>query len=100
MEITNIPKLTSQKAEETQKVKVPQRADNPYATAKATEDSADISAKARQMLSLRESYSKLEQKESTDIKKVQQKLEESGVRKLSSEEIVSSILQGTLFEAV
>ena len=101
MEISNIPKLPAQKAEETQKVKVPPKAgSNAYAANKAS-DQADISSKARQLLQLREAFRKLDAKEDSaqDVKQVEQKLEQ-GVSKLSSEEIVSSILQGTLFEVV
>jgi hypothetical protein len=97
MEVTNVQQILTQKAEESQKVKVPSKAAvNAYTATKPT-DSADISAKARQLLSLRESYGKLEKKDAADIQQIKEKLDE-GVNKLSSEEIVSSILKGTLFE--
>lgn len=104
MEITNIPKLPAQKAEESQKVnRIPPKAgSSAYAASKAA-DQADISPKARQLLQLREAYRKLDAKEEDQVKvealKVEEKLEQ-GVTKLSSEEIVSSILHGTLFEVV
>ena len=99
MEIFNIPKVSAQKAEETQKVKIPPKTgSNAYAAENAT-DKADISSKARQMLQMREAYRKLDAKEEANLQEVKDKLEE-GVHKLSSEEIVSSILQGTLFEVV
>jgi hypothetical protein len=101
MEISNIPKIQAQKAEETQKVKrVPPKAGSSAYAANKAEDQADISSKARQLLQLRESYRKLDAKEDDKaVKQTQDKLEQ-GVTKLSSEEIVSSILQGTLFEVV
>jgi hypothetical protein len=99
MEIGHIPKLAPQKAEESQKVKVPIKSGvNAYGAAQS-EDSAKISAKARLMLSLRDSYRKLEDEDGKKVVKVEEKLAE-GLHKLSSEEIVSSILQGTLFEVV
>lgn len=99
MEIGHIPKLAPQKAEESQKVKVPIKSGvNAYGEVKG-EDSAKISSKARLMLSLRDSFRKLENEDEKKAVKVEEKLEE-GVHKLSSEEIVSSILQGTLFEVV
>ena len=100
MEITNVPKIPAQKAEETQQEKrvPPKVGSNAYAADKA-KDSADISSKARQMLSLREAFKKLDTKEEAKLQDIKENLEE-GVHKLSSEEIVSSILQGTLFEVV
>jgi anti-sigma28 factor (negative regulator of flagellin synthesis) len=102
MEITNIPKLPAQKAEESQKVNrsPPKAGSNAYAASKAA-DQADISPKARQLLQLRESYRKLDdaKEEKVEAHKLEEKLEQ-GVTKLSSEEIVSSILHGTLFEVV
>ena len=99
MEIGHIPKLAPQKAEESQKVKAPIKSGVNAYVAASGEDSAKISSKARLMLSLRDSYRKLENNDEKKAVKVDEKVKE-GLHKMSSEEIVSSILQGTLFEVV
>ena len=97
MEVTNVPNLAAQKADESQKVKVPAKSASAYAAAKDA-DKADISSKARQLLSLREAYKKLDDK-AEKLDAVQES-QDRGVQELSSEEIVDSILKGTLFEVV
>ena len=99
MEVTNVPKFAPQKAEESQKVKAPARsAVNAYATTK-TQDSVDVSSKGRLLLNLRESYDKVPKKEAADVQQIKEKLDK-GTPALSSEEIVASILKGTLFEVI
>ena len=99
MEIGHIPKLAPQKAEESQKIKAPIKSSvNAYGEVKG-EDSAKISSKARLMLSLRDSYRKLENADEKKAAQVDEKVKED-LHKMSSEEIVSSILKGTLFEVV
>ena len=100
MEIGNIQNQGPLKAEELKEVKTARnRAINAYAKAERN-DSVDVSSKAKLLLKLRDSYDKLPEAKSTDqVKDVKDKLEKGTVR-LSSEEIVSSILQGTLFEVI
>ena len=100
MEIGNILNQGPQKAEKLDDVKTARnRATNAYAKT-APNDSVDVSSKAKLLLKLRDSYNKLPDAKSADqANDVKDKLK-NGTATLSSEEIVSSILQGTLFEAV
>jgi hypothetical protein len=100
MEIGNIQNQAPQKADELKEVKTARnRASNAYAKADRN-DSVDVSSKAKLLLKLRDSFEKLPEAKSADqAKDVKEKLEK-GTHALSSEEIVSSILQGTLFEVI
>lgn len=99
MEVRNLPNIATQKAEESQKVKAPARtAVNAYATTN-TQDSVDVSPKARLLLNLRESYDKIPQKEQATVEQIKEKMDK-GTPTLSSEEIVASILKGTFFEVI
>ncbi len=101
MEVNNIPKVAPQKTEESQKVKAPARSGvNAYAATTTPKDSVDVSSKGRLLLSLREKLDKLpDEKSAVDVKELKEKIDK-GIHKLSSEEIVASILKGTLFEAI
>jgi len=100
MEIGNIHNPATQKAEELREARpVSKRAAQAYSQVER-KDSVDVSSKAKLLHRLRESYDKLpDAKTSDQVKELQAKMEE-GVHKLSSEEIVSSILKGTLFDIV
>ena len=100
MEIGNIQNQGTLKAEELKETKaVRNRATNAYAKADRN-DSVDVSSKAKLLLKLRDSYDKLPEAKSADqAKEVKEKLAQ-GTTALSSDEIVSSILKGTLFEVL
>ncbi len=100
MEIGNIQNQGPLKAAELKDVKTARnRATNAYAKAERN-DSVDVSSKAKLLLKLRDSFDKLPEAKSADqVKDVKEKLEK-GTAPLSSEEIVRSILKGTLFEAI
>lgn len=100
MEVGNVNNIGPQKADELKEARlVRNRAVNAYAKADQ-KDSVDVSSKARLLHKLRDSYDKLpEAKNDQQVKEIKEKLEE-GVHKLSSEEIVSSILKGSLFDVI
>jgi anti-sigma28 factor (negative regulator of flagellin synthesis) len=100
MEIGNIQNQGPLKAEELKEAKsAKNRAVNAYAKAERN-DSVDVSSKAKLLLKLRESYDKLpDAKSAGQTAELKEKLEKGTVH-LSSEEIVSSILQGSLFEVI
>ena len=100
MEIGNIQNQGPQKAEELRETKPARnRAIDAYAKAERN-DSVDVSSKAKLLHKLRESYDKLpEVKADQQVKDVKENLDK-GTLRLTSEEIVSSILKGTLFEVV
>lgn len=100
MEVNNVQNLAARKTEESQKVKAPSRSGVDAYAATKNRDSADISAKGRTLLNLREKYDKLpEEKGDAQVQQLKEKVGE-GLHKLSSEEIVASILKGTLFEVI
>ena len=98
MEIGNIQNQGAPKAEELKETKSARtRATNAYAKAERS-DSVDVSSKAKLLHKLRDSYDKLpDPKNDAYVKDVKERLQK-GTVSLSSEEIVSSILQGTLFK--
>lgn len=97
MEIPYIPKTGYQKSEETKKIDIPQRLKvSNYAKDSQAADSIDLSAKAKLMQSLRAAYDKLPDNDRR-AKEVENKIIME-TYKLSSEEIVTHILKGTLFE--
>ncbi len=100
MEIGNIQNQGAPKAEELKEAKaLRSRSINAYAKAEQG-DSVDVSSKAKLLHKLRESYDKLpDAKGDSDVAVAKEELESSTV-KMSSEEIVSSILKGTLFEVI
>jgi hypothetical protein len=100
MEIGNIQNQAPQKAEKLDEAKTARnRAATAYAKADRN-DSVDVSSKAKLLLKLRDSYNKLPDAKSADqASSVKEKLQK-GTAGLSSEEVVSSILKGTLFEKV
>ena len=100
MEIGNVHNPVTQKAEELRETRPAARKAAQAYSQTERKDSVDVSSKAKLLHRLRESYDKLpDAKSAEEAKEARAKLEE-GVHKLSSEEIVSSILKGTLFEIV
>ncbi|HOO55991.1 MAG TPA: hypothetical protein PLN69_04155 [bacterium] len=96
MEIGNIHNIGPQKTDELKEAKpVKNQAAGSYSIADRG-DSVDVSSKAKLMQNLRSKYDKLPE---TNTDNLAEKLE-SGVYSLSAEEIVSSILRGTLFEVI
>jgi hypothetical protein len=100
MEVSNVNNLGSQKAEGLKETRLANsRSVNAYAKA-GQKDSVDVSSEAKLLHKLRTTYDKLP--EATSNVKAQDVKErtEQGVTSLSSEEIVTGILKGTLFEVI
>jgi anti-sigma28 factor (negative regulator of flagellin synthesis) len=101
MEIPFIPNETIQRSD-TQKAN-PVQATKAYgASGKKTADAGDavqISSKSKLMQKLRTSYAELEKQDEAKVIETKQQLEKSTVE-MSSEEIVTHILSGSLFDAV
>ena len=103
MEMPNVPKVPVTKTDETNKVKGADRVRaEAYGkvAAGSDEDRLNLSAKAKLMQTLRTSYDKLPDTNREAVETVKQKIADEGSVALSSEELVASILQGTLFEAL
>lgn len=100
MEVPIIPKNIVQKTEtpKTQAVNA-KKAYAAGAAKKADSDAIQISSKSKLMQKLRTQYDGLEKNEMIKAAEVREKLED-GTLKLSSEEIVQSILHGTIFETI
>ena len=100
MEVGNVHNTGPQKAEELRESRpVGKKAANAYAKVEQ-KDSVDVSSKAKLLLKLREAYDKLpEVKSDRDVKEMKEKVEKD-VLDMTSEDLVNSILKGTLFEIV
>ena len=102
MEVGNVQNIGPQKTDDLRETtRVRKDAVNAYAKVeKAEGDSVAVSSKAKLLHNLREQYDKKDEKaESTRIQELKDKIQE-GTQKLSAEEIVSSILRGSLFEMI
>lgn len=96
MEIPIVPKSSLYKAEDPAKVQKPtaaHKAAQAYKTEPSKSDSVDISSKSKLLQKLTKAYDEIEVKQAEKKTLV-------NVNALSSEEIVHSILRGTLFEIV
>ena len=103
MEFQFTPKVTVGKIDEPSRAKNVEKAktattakDNSYSVS----DALNLSPKAKLMQGLRTEYGKLTDAGGAKAEEIKQKLTEQGPTAMSSEEIVSSILQGTLFETL
>lgn len=102
MEFQITPRVTGGKIDETSR---PQATDKSKVAAYgktlvgAESDALNLSPKARLMQSLTATYDKLPGNEAK-VDEITRKINESGSHALSSEEIVSGILKGSLFEAI
>ncbi|HOY62776.1 MAG TPA: flagellar biosynthesis anti-sigma factor FlgM [bacterium] len=67
--------------------------------AAAQSDAVEISSKSRLMAKLKASYSELEKADAEKTKQIKEKLDLNTLE-LSSEEIVTHILKGTLFDSI
>lgn len=96
MEIPYVPKSTVYKAEDpakVQKTTAAHKAVKAYKTEPSRADSVDISSKSRLLQKLRKSFDDVEAAQAEKKNLV-------NVTALSSEEIVHSILRGTLFDTI
>lgn len=99
MEVSNQLHNIISKADEAKSTKMPLRPlSNAYRKVSADSDQVEVSGKGKLLLSLRESYKKLDAAAADGSKEVREKAQ--SVANLSSEEIVSHILRGTLFEII
>jgi hypothetical protein len=100
MEVNFTPPKPNAKVEEPNRVKMPLRPiADAYRKVGESSDQVQVSSKGKLLLSLRESYSKLDEaKPTVGSQEIAKKLE-SG-KALNPEEIVNGILQGTLFQSV
>ena len=100
MDIGNVNNLGPAKADELKETpKVRSKAVNAYAKAEEVGgDSVSVSSKAKLMHTLREKMEIIPD-ESAKVKELREKIQ-SGSYELSPEEIVHSILSGTLFDAL
>lgn len=102
MEFQFTPRVTGGKVDETSR---PQAVDKTKAASYgkalvgAETDALNLSPKARLMQSLTAKYDKLPGNEAK-VDEIARKINEKGSHALSSEEIVSGILKGSLFEAI
>lgn len=101
MEMPLVPKIPVAKSDEVGKIQTKSKAAAAYGKSASVseEDKLSLSANARLMQSLRTAYGKLPTSQG-NVNQVKSKLAEGGSVILSSEEIVTSILQGTLFQAL
>lgn len=65
----------------------------------AQSDAVEISSKSRLMAKLKASYSELEKTDAEKTRQIKEKIELNTLE-LSSEEIVTHILKGTLFDSI
>ena len=102
MEVQNLSQLNTLKADEAKKAQLPLRPiSNAYRKITAESDQVEVSGKGKLLLSLRESYNKLDTPSTAEqLQNIQKKLEDGKSLNLNSEEIVSSILRGTLFQVI
>jgi hypothetical protein len=63
-------------------------------------DKLSLSAKAKLMQTLRAEYENVRKPGEQEIQDLKKKIAEHGTQILSSEELVASILRGTLFEVI
>lgn len=69
------------------------------AARKAESDAVQISSKSKLMQKLRTTYSELEKKDEEKVREIREKLDGSPLE-MSSEEIVTNILKGTMFDVI
>jgi hypothetical protein len=100
MEVVNIPKIQTAKADQPQKMAVVAKARlAAYGKTAATSDQVQVSDKGKLLLSLRESMKQVDMPAGADkLQALREKLDQG--QKLNAEEIVSGILHGTLFEVL
>jgi anti-sigma28 factor (negative regulator of flagellin synthesis) len=102
MEVGNVQNIGPQKTDDLRETtRVRKDAVNAYAKVeKAEGDSVAVSSKAKLLHNLRENYDKTDEK--AEIARVQELKDriQQGTHELSAEEIVSSILRGSLFDVI
>jgi anti-sigma28 factor (negative regulator of flagellin synthesis) len=103
MEFQFTPKVTASKIDDPGRTKAVEKAKT-ATTAKdrsySVSDALNLSPKAKLMQGLRTEYGKLTDVGGAKAEEIKQKLADQGTSAMSSEEIVSSILQGTLFQSL
>jgi len=100
MEVGNVHNIGQQKADKTgEAAKVRQQAANAYAKAEVEgNDSVSVSPKAKLLHGLTEKYESITER-TAELQALKEKVQ-NGSYQLSAEEIVSSILKGTLFDVI
>lgn len=102
MEVPYMPKVQAAKTDEPGKVTARgngRASAEPKAVGAQASDTLNLSAKGRTLAKLRSAYDTLPDSGNT-VKEIQKKIAEQGAVHLSSEEIVTGILHGTLFQAI
>lgn len=102
VELPQFPKIQATRAEETSKPRPAEKAKAAaaYTAATSDNDKLSLSAKAKLMQTLRAQYENVRKPGEEEIQDLKKKIAEQGSHILSSEELVTSILKGTLFEVI
>ncbi len=100
MEIPFIPQSSAQKIDTSKAQAVSTRkASSAYSSSASASDAIQISSKSKLMQKLRAAYSELEKADSQKSADVKQQLEKESIAN-NSEDIVNSILKGTIFDSI